>query len=253
MVWSGRATSSSTRRHRLRGRHRRAHHAGRRARGPVVIEVGAAGPRRHAAAQPAADRHGAGMLWVGWFGFNAGSALGATAAPRCLVVTQVSAPPRRSPGWRSSGRARQPVGAGIATGASAGLAAITPASGMVGPIGALVIGVRRRRCYWARPNKARPATTTRSTCSACTASAASSAPCSPGLFASQVFGGLKGDLRSAAQLGIQFLARVAHRGLPAGTTCEIAKAVDAASACASRRREEQGLDLHQHGESGYNL
>lgn len=86
---------------------------------------------------------GAGMLWVGWFGFNAGSALAANgSAGMALLVTHISA----SAGalvwmlceWKRFGK---PSVLGIVTGMVAGLGTITPASGSVGPMGALVIGV----------------------------------------------------------------------------------------------------------------
>ena len=86
---------------------------------------------------------GAGMLWVGWFGFNAGSALAANgSAGMALLVTHISA----SAGaltwmaceWKRFGK---PSVLGIVTGMVAGLGTITPASGNVGPMGALLIGL----------------------------------------------------------------------------------------------------------------
>ena len=85
---------------------------------------------------------GTGMLWVGWFGFNAGSALGANGdAAMALFVTHLSAATATlvwlGIEWVQLGK---PSVLGAATGSIAGLAAITPASGYVGPIGALAIG-----------------------------------------------------------------------------------------------------------------
>ncbi|MBE9562040.1 MAG: ammonium transporter, partial [Proteobacteria bacterium] len=86
---------------------------------------------------------GAGMLWVGWFGFNAGSALAANGdAGMAMMVTHISA----SAGamtwmiaeWIKYGK---PSVLGIVTGMVAGLGTITPASGFVGPAGAIVIGI----------------------------------------------------------------------------------------------------------------
>lgn len=82
------------------------------------------------------------MLWVGWFGFNAGSALGATGgASMALIVTHLSACTATLVWmlveWMKSGK---PGVLGAATGAIAGLAAITPAAGSVGPAGAIAIG-----------------------------------------------------------------------------------------------------------------
>lgn len=85
---------------------------------------------------------GASMLWVGWFGFNAGSALAADgAAGMAMAVTQ-AATAAAALGWMFSEWVShgKPSVLGIASGAIAGLVAITPAAGAVGPMGALVIG-----------------------------------------------------------------------------------------------------------------
>ena len=95
---------------------------------------------------------GTAMLWVGWYGFNGGSALGANGnAAMAIVVTQLS-PCAAALVWILIERVRfgQPSALGFATGAIAGLAAITPAAGSVGPIGALVIGATAGAvCWWA--------------------------------------------------------------------------------------------------------
>ena len=86
---------------------------------------------------------GASMLWVGWFGFNAGSAVAADgSAGMAMLVTHISAAVGAltwmAIEWIKSGKATM---VGIATGMVAGLATITPASGTVGPAGALLIGL----------------------------------------------------------------------------------------------------------------
>ncbi len=85
---------------------------------------------------------GAAMLWVGWFGFNAGSAIAADGtAARAMLVTHTSAATASlvwmAIEWIKYGK---PTLVGIATGMVAGLATITPAAGSVGPVGALIIG-----------------------------------------------------------------------------------------------------------------
>ena len=86
---------------------------------------------------------GASMLWVGWFGFNAGSAVAAdSSASMAMLVTHISAAVGAltwmTIEWVKQGKATM---IGIATGMVAGLATITPAAGSVGPAGALLIGV----------------------------------------------------------------------------------------------------------------
>ena len=86
---------------------------------------------------------GAGMLWVGWFGFNAGSALAANGnATMAMLVTHISAA-AGSLAWMTIEwiKFRKPSVLGIVTGMVAGLGTITPASGYVGPGGALIIGL----------------------------------------------------------------------------------------------------------------
>jgi len=86
---------------------------------------------------------GACMLWVGWFGFNAGSALAADVnAGMAMLVTHISAASASlvwmTIDWIKTGK---PTMIGLVTGTIAGLASITPASGFVGPMGALIIGI----------------------------------------------------------------------------------------------------------------
>jgi len=95
---------------------------------------------------------GAGMLWVGWFGFNAGSALAANGdAGMAMLVTHISAA-AGSLAWMSMEWIKhgKPSVLGIVTGMVAGLGTITPASGFVGPGGALIIGFSAGIiCYYA--------------------------------------------------------------------------------------------------------
>ncbi|MFL4982908.1 MAG: ammonium transporter [Xanthobacteraceae bacterium] len=94
---------------------------------------------------------GASLLWVGWFGFNAGSAVTAgMQAGMAMLVTQIATAMAALTWmfveWAARGK---PTVVGICSGAVAGLVAITPASGFVGPAGALVIGIAAGvLCYW---------------------------------------------------------------------------------------------------------
>src|SRR3954466_2579649 len=95
---------------------------------------------------------GASLLWVGWFGFNAGSAVSAgMQAGMAMLVTQIATAVAAFTWmlveWSLKGK---PTVVGICSGAVAGLVAITPASGFVGPIGAFAIGIAAGIvCYWA--------------------------------------------------------------------------------------------------------
>ncbi|HKJ25881.1 MAG TPA: ammonium transporter, partial [Myxococcota bacterium] len=95
---------------------------------------------------------GTGMLWIGWYGFNGGSALGANGdAAMAIAVTQISAATAAftwmSIEWLENGK---PSVLGLATGAVAGLAAVTPASGYIGPVGGFAIGLAAGVvCWWA--------------------------------------------------------------------------------------------------------
>ena len=94
---------------------------------------------------------GASLLWVGWFGFNAGSAVTAgLQAGMAMLVTHMATATAGFTWmiveWMMRGK---PTVVGIATGAVAGLVAITPASGFVGPVGSLFIGIAAGAfCYW---------------------------------------------------------------------------------------------------------
>jgi Amt family ammonium transporter len=94
---------------------------------------------------------GASLLWVGWFGFNAGSAVSAgTSAGMAMAVTQIATAAAALAWmfaeWATRGK---PSVLGIVSGAVAGLVAITPASGFVNPTGALIIGIAAGViCFW---------------------------------------------------------------------------------------------------------
>ena len=115
------------------------------------------GPRRGFPREPMRPHNlplavmGTGMLWVGWFGFNAGSALGANGqAAMALLVTHLAAAAAATT-WMAIElfTHRKASALGVATGAVAGLVAITPASGNAGPLGAIGLGVVSALvCYW---------------------------------------------------------------------------------------------------------
>ena len=142
-VWGG-GMARRIGRNGFRGRSRGPYHV----RGSALVVAVMLGSRRgdpqddRPAHNPGMTMAGAAMLWVGWYGFNAGSALAADgSAGMALLVTHVAAATGALiwmfAQWIHHGK---PSLVGIATGTIAGLATITPASGFVGPIGGLVIG-----------------------------------------------------------------------------------------------------------------
>jgi Amt family ammonium transporter len=122
----------------------------------VIVKILGARPgypsQLHPPHSPGMTMIGASMLWVGWFGFNAGSALAADgSAGMAMAVTHISAATASLVWifieWMKFGK---PSLVGVVTGMVAGLATITPASGFVGPLGGLCIGLLGGFvCYWA--------------------------------------------------------------------------------------------------------
>lgn len=92
---------------------------------------------------PGLTMAGGGMLWFGWFGFNGGSALAANSSAASAILATHFAAAAAALTWMGIEwwRAGKPTSIGLVTGAVAGLATITPASGYVGPLGALAIGI----------------------------------------------------------------------------------------------------------------
>ena len=200
---------------------------------------------------------GTGMLWVGWFGFNAGSALGANGgAAMALIVTQISAATAALTWmvieWIRAGR---PSVLGIVTGCIAGLAAVTPASGFIGPVGGFGIGLASGcACYWASVElKFRLGYDDSLDVFGVHGVGGFVGTVLAGVFASQVFGGLEGDLAIGSQVGIQLTAAVITIVYTAAVSFGLAKLVDAMVGLrVDEQGEQTGLDLEQHGESGYN-
>jgi ammonium transporter, Amt family len=201
---------------------------------------------------------GAGMLWVGWFGFNAGSALTASgSAAMTMWVTHLGA----STGaltwmileWVRYGK---PSCLGIVTGMVAGLGTITPASGFVGPGGAVLIGVAAGLvCFMATQFLKR------------TLHVDDTLDVSPvhgvggvvgtiltGVFVSAPLGGVgyAPGMDMARQVGVQALGVVAVAGWCMAVTWLLLKVIDATVGLrVTEDQEREGLDLALHGERGY--
>ena len=201
---------------------------------------------------------GASMLWVGWFGFNAGSELAADGtAGMALLVTQVATATAAFSWmiveWIKTGK---PTAVGIATGAVAGLVAITPASGSAGPIGALIIGLAAGVvCYFCATSMKK----------------ALGYDDSLDVFGVHGIGGIVGALLTGVcaaetmggsgigldSMGAQVFAQlkgvvvtIIWSGVVSVIAFKIADLVTG-GARVGEDEEDQGLDLNSHGEAGY--
>ncbi len=201
---------------------------------------------------------GASMLWVGWFGFNAGSQLAADGtAGMALLVTQVATATAAFSWmiveWIKTGK---PTAVGIATGAVAGLVAITPASGSAGPIGALIIGLAAGIvCYFCATSMKK----------------ALGYDDSLDVFGVHGIGGIVGALLTGVcaaetmggsgigldSMGAQVFAQlkgvvvtIIWSGVVSVIAFKIADLVTG-GARVGEDEEDQGLDLNSHGEAGY--
>ena len=203
---------------------------------------------------------GACMLWCGWFGFNAGSAVAANgSAGMAMLVTHVSAAVA-SLTWMAIEwfRFGKPSMVGIVTGTIAGLATITPASGFVGPAGALIIGVSSGCiCYVVVDLVKRSFRVDDSL----------------DVFAVHGVGGMAGTLMTAFlvpvamggaglaegvtvmhQFGVQAIGVLVTAVWSGAATFVLLKITQALVGLrTSRDIETQGLDLTTHGENGYNM
>jgi Amt family ammonium transporter len=201
---------------------------------------------------------GAGLLWFGWFGFNAGSALtsGGLAAS-AFVTTNISAATAASTWMLLSWIYRRPTVLGTATGAIAGLAAITPAAGFVMPLAGIPIGAGAAvACYYAMLLRARKMGVDESLdVWACHGMGGTWGVLATGIFASIAVNsaGANGLIfGNATQFGKQFLAVVSVGAFAFGATWGLAKLVDVTMGLrVSPTEETVGLDISQHGERAY--
>ena len=202
---------------------------------------------------------GASMLWVGWFGFNAGSELAADGvAGMALAVTQIATASAALAWmfseWLSHGK---PSALGIATGAVAGLVAITPASGSVGPLGAVAVGLAAGvGCFFAAVKLKRMFGYDDSLdVFGVHAVGGIIGALLTGVFCAESLGGAGFGVEAggmAAQLRVQFIgvfATVIYAGL---VSFIILKVVDLSLGLrVSEDAETEGLDLALHDERGY--
>ena len=197
---------------------------------------------------------GASLLWVGWFGFNAGSAVAANgSAGMAMTVTQIATATAALAWcfteWLLRGK---PSVLGILSGAVAGLVAITPASGFVGPVGALFIGVAAGvGCYWgAMSLKPMMGYDDALDCFGVHAVGGIIGALLTGVFAVKAIGGTAGVLEgNTGQLWIQGYGVICTIVYDAVVSFIILKVVDMVIGLrVSEDEEREGLDLSLHGE-----
>ncbi len=199
---------------------------------------------------------GAGMLWVGWFGFNAGSELAANGvAGMALAVTQI-ATAAATLAWMLAERIKhgKPSVLGAITGAVAGLVAITPASGFVNPMGALAIGVASGTiCFFAATTMKRKLGYDDSLDAFGVHGIGGTVGAMlTGVFAAPALGGYADITSIGSQVWIQFISVIATILYSGVGSLILLKIVDVTVGLRVDEEEEiTGLDITQHNEKGY--
>ena len=195
---------------------------------------------------------GAGLLWFGWFGFNGGSAFAADAAAgNAFLTTQVAAATAATAWIVAEALTHgKPTTLGFVSGAVAGLVAITPAAGFVGPLGAMLLGlIAGVACFYALRLKFLLNLDDSLDVIAVHLVGGIIGSVLLGILAEEAYGGLVG---SVDQLGRQALSVVIALAYSFGVTYVIAKVLDMTIGIRATEEEERGgLDLALHEEQAY--
>ena len=199
---------------------------------------------------------GAALLWFGWFGFNAGSALGANRAAALAFVNTFLAPAATLVVWMIVDLARtgRATAVGAATGVVVGLVAVTPAAGFVSPLGAIAIGATAAPLsYVAILWRSRTALDDSLDVVAAHGVGGATGAMLTGVLARPEWGGAAGLLAGhPRQIGLQLIGLLAVAAYSAVMTLGLIKAVNAFARVRSGQRDEAvGLDVTQHGEEAY--
>ncbi len=198
---------------------------------------------------------GAGLLWVGWFGFNGGSALAANGqAVQALLNTNTAAAAAAVVWMFLSWRDNKPSVLGIVTGAVVGLVAITPAAGYVSTMSALLIGaVAAPISYYSIYLREKRGLDESLDVWACHGMAGTWGALATGLFATAAVGGTDGLFYgNPSQLLIQLMTVLVTIAYSFGITFILARVLDAVWGLAVTEQEEEiGLDISEHGERAY--
>jgi Amt family ammonium transporter len=203
---------------------------------------------------------GAGVLWFGWFGFNGGSALSASGIAALALVNSQLAAAAGGLTWLIIDVARygKASALGFASGLVAGLATVTPASGFVGPMGAIAIGVGAGlACYGAVVLKGKFAYDDTLDAFGVHGVGGAVGTILLGVFAAKAWNASGADgllAGNAAFLGKQVLAVLVAAAYSVGGTLVVLKAVDLLVGLRVTADEErEGLDINLHGEEGYSF
>ena len=200
---------------------------------------------------------GAGLLWFGWFGFNAGSALAADRAAALAFANTLLAPIATLAVWMALDlyRAGRATAVGAATGIVVGLVAITPAAGFVSPRGALLLGaLAALPSYFGLLWRARTRLDDSLDVVAAHGLGGTVGALLTGVLAEKSWGSPSDGLLfgNPRQLGIQVVAILVVAVYSAGASWALLKAVNVfAPLRVSKRDEGLGLDVSQHGEEAY--
>jgi Amt family ammonium transporter len=228
----------------------------------AVVAALVLGPRRDYGRQALLPHNvpfvllGAGLLWFGWFGFNAGSALAADTTAVLAFTNTLLAPAGTLVAWMLLDRltTRKMTAVGAATGIVVGLVAVTPAAGFVGPMSALAIGaLAALPSYFAIMKRSRTRFDDSLEVAAAHGLGGMTGAVLTGVFAVAAWGGAEGLLSGNwRQFGVQILAVLAVMAYSGAASFALLKAIDLVVPLrVSPREEGTGLDIPLHGEEAY--
>ena len=199
---------------------------------------------------------GAGLLWFGWFGFNAGSALGANGKAAIAFVNTMLAPSAALTTWMLLDfvRSGRPTAVGAATGIVVGLVAVTPAAGFVSPLSALAIGaIGVIPSYFVIRWRSRTRLDDSLDVVAAHGLGGLTGALLTGVFAEKAWGGVDGLLAgNPRQVGIQAIACLVTLAYSGAASFLLLKAIGVLIPLRSREgMEAVGMDLTMHEEEAY--
>jgi ammonium transporter, Amt family len=200
---------------------------------------------------------GAGLLWFGWFGFNAGSALAASPQAGLAFVTTMLAPAATLVVWAGIDAVRtgKPTSVGCATAIVVGLVAITPAAGYVSPLSAIALGaIAAVPSYFGLIVRAKTQLDDSLDVVAAHGLGGTVGALLTGVFAQKAFNGtidgaLFGNPRQLLIQGTAVLAAIVYSGVASFVILKLVGLVVSLRATASE--ESEGLDITEHGEEAY--